>query len=238
VTSKQVREHVASKRIAVRAWQAVSKEKDRDIFERIFDVAISLAEEGGYDNVRQRDVASRAGVALGTLYKRFRSKEDILSAALERETERLERKIEKGPVQGGTVEERLVGFYSTLTKVLCRRPHFARAVLRAVSSGQPEVARHVVAYQGRMSGLVIAAMRGVSSLSYGDAAATPPTEREQTLALLLQQNWFASLIGWSAGVHSQPAIIDHVRMAARLYLKALDLEAKEHKPGKALATAR
>ncbi len=67
---------------------------EKDINERIFDVAIELAEEGGYDNVRQRDVAARAGVALGTLYKRFRSKEDILSAALERETAKLERRME------------------------------------------------------------------------------------------------------------------------------------------------
>lgn len=202
-------------------------EKERSMFERIFDVAIALAEEGGYDNVRQRDVAARAGVALGTLYKRFRSKEDILSAALARETEKLERKIEKGPVKGDTAEDRLVAFYSLLTRALVRRPHFARAVLRAMASGQPEVARHVVAYQGRMNGLIIAAMRGVGSLSYGDAAAAPPTEREQTLALLLQQNWFASLIGWSAGLHNQADILEHVRTAARLYLKAMDMEAKE-----------
>ena len=149
----------------MRTCSSVSNEKDRSVFERIFDVAIALAEEGGYDNVRQRDVAARAGVALGTLYKRFRSKEDILSAALARETEKLERKLEKGPVKGDTAEERLVTFYSVLTRALCRRPHFARAVLRAMASGQPEVARHVVAYQGRMNGLIIAAMRGVGSLS-------------------------------------------------------------------------
>jgi AcrR family transcriptional regulator len=213
-------------------------EKERSMFERIFDVAIALADEGGYDIVRQRDVAARAGVALGTLYKRFRSKEDILSAALARETEMLERKLEKGPVKGATAEDRLVAFYSLLTRALVRRPHFARAVLRAMASGQPEVARHVVAYQGRMNGLIIAAMRGVGSLSYGDAAASPPTEREQTLALLLQQNWFASLIGWSAGLHNQSDILEHVRTAARLYLKAMDLEAKEQtRAAKAAAAA-
>jgi AcrR family transcriptional regulator len=37
--------------------------------DRILDVAVALAEEGGFENVRQRDVAARAGVALGTLYK-------------------------------------------------------------------------------------------------------------------------------------------------------------------------
>lgn len=199
-------------------------EKDRNIFDRIFDVAIELAEEGGYDNVRQRDVAARAGVALGTLYKRFRSKEDILSAALERETAQLEAKLDRLPVKGSTVEDRLVQFYSVLTRALCRRPHFARAVLRAMASGQPEVAKHVVAYQGRMTAMVIATMRGTGRLSFGDATASPPTEKEQTLALLLQQNWFASLIGWSAGLHSQAEVIEHVRTALRLYLKGFEAE--------------
>jgi hypothetical protein len=89
------------------------------------------------------------------------------------------------------------------------------------------VARHVTAYQGRMTGLLVAAMRGVSRLSFGDATAAPPTEREQTLALLLQQNWFASLVGWSAGLHSQADVIDHVSRAAQLLLRGLDAEEKK-----------
>ena len=204
-------------------------DKERNIFDRIFDVAIELAEEGGYDNVRQRDVAARAGVALGTLYKRFRSKEDILSAALERETAQLERKLEKLPVKAATPEDRLVQFYTVLTRALTRRPHFARAVLRAMASGQPEVAKHVVAYQGRMTAMLIATMRGQGRMSYGDATASPPTEQEQTLALLLQQNWFASLIGWSAGLHGPNDVIDHVRTAARLLLRGLEAESRPTK---------
>ncbi|MCA9673815.1 MAG: TetR family transcriptional regulator [Kofleriaceae bacterium] len=202
-----------------------TNEKSR--IDKIFDVAIELAEAGGYDNVRQRDVAARAGVALGTLYKRFRSKEDILSAALERDSAKLERRIEKTPIKGDSVEDRLLGFYTMLTRALCRRPHYARAVVRAMASGQPEVARHVVAYQGRMNAMLIATMRGVGRLTIGDATADPPTEREQTLALLLQQNWFASLVGWAAGLHSQADVIEHVRMALRLYLRAMDAEDKD-----------
>jgi AcrR family transcriptional regulator len=205
----------------------VSATNDKDRIDKIFDVAIELAEEGGYDNVRQRDVAARAGVALGTLYKRFRSKEDILSAALERDSAKLERRVEKAPIRGDTLEDRLVGFYSMLTRALCRRPHYARAVVRAMASGQPEVARHVVAYQGRMNAMIIATMRGVGRITMGDATASPPTEREQTMALLLQQNWFASLVGWSAGLHSQADVVEHVRMALRLYLRGFESEDRE-----------
>lgn len=187
---------------------------EKDIAERITDVAIALAEEGGYDNVRQRDVAARAKVALGTLYKYFRSKEDILSAAMDRDAARLEVRLEKNPPRGDTLEERLRSFFETITRALCRRPDYARAVLRAMASGQPEVARHVIAYQGRINRLLIGAMRGAAS----DA---PPTERELTLSVLLQQLWFAALVGWAAGLHSQAAVVDQVARAAALLLAGL-----------------
>lgn len=196
----------------------------RDRRDRILDVAISLAEEGGFENVRQRDVAAHAGVALGTLYKSFRSKEDILSAALDRETENLERRMESRPARGENAIERLDSFFNIVTRGLVRKPKYARAVLRAMASGEPEVASHVAAYHGRMTGLIIAAMRGVGRLSYTDATSSPPTEGEQTVAALLQQIWFASLVGWSAGLHGQQEVVEQTLTAAKLLTHALNGE--------------
>ena len=53
-----------------------------DRTQRIVQTAIALAEEGGFEAVRLRDVAAQANVALGTVYKRFSSKEDILVAGI------------------------------------------------------------------------------------------------------------------------------------------------------------
>jgi AcrR family transcriptional regulator len=178
--------------------------------DKILDVAVALAEEGGFDNVRQRDVAARAGVALGTLYKSFRSKEDILTAALEREAENLERRMEAKPAAGATRVERIANFFAIVTRGLCRKPKYARAVLRAMASGEPEVAGKVAAYQERITGLIIAAMRGVGRLSYADAKAAPPTKKEATTAFALQRYWFAALVGWSAGLINVNEIIDEV----------------------------
>ena len=196
--------------------------KDKDIKDRILDVAIDLAEEGGFDNVRQRDVAARAGIALGTLYKRFRSKEDILSAALDRDASYLERRMERAPIGGDAARERLGAFFALITRRLTRKPHFARAVIRAMASGVPEVAGNIVAYQGRMTGMVIAAMRGVGRLGYTDATTSPPSEREITLSFMLLQIWFASLVGWSAGLFGQSKVVDQIKGAANLLLVALD----------------
>ena len=192
----------------------------RDRRDRILDVAIGLAEEGGFENVRQRDVAAHAGVALGTLYKSFRSKEDLLAAALERETRVMERRMTQRPTKGKTEHLRLMAFFQATTRELCKKPNFARAVIRAVASGEPEVAASVAAYHGRMLGLIAAAMRGVATLGEDDM----PTPREGTCAALLLHIWFAALVGWTASLTDEADILEQVSEAARLLLAATEKE--------------
>jgi AcrR family transcriptional regulator len=190
--------------------------------DKILDVAVALAEEGGFDNVRQRDVAAKAGVALGTLYKSFRSKEDILTAALDREAEMLERRMEAKPAVGANRIERVGTFFNIITRGLCRKPKYARAVLRAMASGEPEVALKVAAYQERITGLIIAAMRGVGRLAYSDAKGSPPSKKEAQMAFALQQFWFAALVGWSAGLVSVNEAVDQMRRIAIVLDRGID----------------
>lgn len=193
----------------------------------IMDVGIELAEAGGYDNVRQREVAERAGIALGTLYKSFRSKEDILVAALEREAQVIETKLAKHPPKGKTAGARVGALFKTLTGTLMARPNFARAVIRAMASGEPEVAGNIASYYGRMSGLVIAAMRAKGALGDDDA---PPDEIETSVASLLLQIWFASLVGWSARLTDEDGVAAHVEDAAHIILKGLADKKKAKAP--------
>ncbi|MBM4360382.1 MAG: TetR/AcrR family transcriptional regulator [Deltaproteobacteria bacterium] len=197
-----------------------SDEEERARRDRILDVAIRLAEEGGFENVRQRDVAEQAGVALGTLYKSFRGKEDLLSAALGRETEVLERRLDKRPPSGASSLSRVTEFFEMLTRTLCKKPNYARAIIKAMASGEPEATANIVAYQAQIYRMIITAMRGPDH-PHADAA---PTEDELAVALLLQQIWFAALVGWSAKLHGIPRVIEQVGVAARLLLAALAVE--------------
>lgn len=52
---------------------------------RILDAAVAAAGDGGYDSVHMRDIATRAGVSLATLYHYFPSKVHVLACALNRE---------------------------------------------------------------------------------------------------------------------------------------------------------
>jgi len=178
---------------------------------RIVETAMELAEQGGFEAVRLRDVAEQAGVALGTLYRRFRSKEDLLVAALEREAEELERRILSRPPRGDTPEERLTAFFAMGTRGLCRRPNLTRAILRAMTSGDPEIAGKVSSFHDRMTRLITTALRGTDGA--GELGA-PPSEHERQLALVLEHLWFSCLVGWSGGLHTQTGIIDLMRVAA------------------------
>lgn len=192
---------------------------DKDRKDRILDVAIDLAAAGGYENVRQRDVADQAGIALGTLYKSFISKEHILSAAMAREADELERRLKSRRPAGRTSSERLQALFRIITRAMCQKPKFTRAVIRAMASGQPEVAAHVTAYQGRMNAII-------GSVLGGEEAGGELDSRQMALATLLQQIWFASLVAWSAGILTQPNVVAHMNQAIELILaspKARDL---------------
>ncbi|HKP57920.1 MAG TPA: TetR family transcriptional regulator [Polyangiales bacterium] len=182
---------------------------DKDRRDRILDVAIDLAAAGGYENVRQRDVADQAGIALGTLYKSFSSKEHILSAAIEREADELEKRLKSRPPAGETPTERLQALFKIITRAMCHKPKYARAVIRAMASGQPGVASHVTAYQGRMNAIIGSVMR---------VDEREIDEHQLALATLLQQIWFASLVAWSAGIFSQGDVNSHMSQAIELIL--------------------
>jgi TetR/AcrR family transcriptional regulator, cholesterol catabolism regulator len=193
--------------------------KDRQ--NKILDAAVSLAEEGGFDNVRQRDVAAKAQVALGTLYRRFRSKEDMLVAALDREAEALEKRMLTTPPKGDTPTERVSSFFRMATRGMCRKPKYARAVLRAVASGVPEIAGKIAVYRGRIGGIIVGALRGEDG---PDLATEPPSTNEEILADMLQQFWFAALVGWSASLITEKEVAQQTAFAATILIRGIPLE--------------
>jgi TetR/AcrR family transcriptional regulator, cholesterol catabolism regulator len=183
---------------------------------RILAAAVALAERGGFEAVRLRDVAQESQVALGTLYKYFHSKEDILLLALTEEVERLEAAMVADPLVGGTPLRRLTEFFQRATQGLTRRPHLARAVLRAIASGDRKTAEKVAAFHERMTRMIHAAQRGKAPDLAVTGRAALGDAREQQIAFLLQHVWFASLVGWAGGLHSTRTVAEQVSAAAAL----------------------
>lgn len=199
---------------------------------RIVDTAIDLAEKGGFEAVRLRDVAAEADVALGTLYRYFRSKEDLLIAALTSEVESLEARLASRPMPGESPLDRVNSFFRAATRGLMRRPRLARAILRAAASGDHELAEKVAAFHSRMTAMILSATHGrpitTSSASADPGndgnghvpAPAPDHANEIAVAALLQHIWFSCLIGWAGGLLGQNEVIDQMGTATALLMRA------------------
>jgi TetR/AcrR family transcriptional regulator, cholesterol catabolism regulator len=187
--------------------------------QRIVDAVVRLAEQGGFEGVRLREVADVSGVALGTLYKYFHSKEDVLLFALTAEIEKLEASMASDPPTSTNPLERLTEFFQRATRGLVRKPHLARAVLRSLAAGHHQTAARVARFHSRMTRMIVAALEGApqpSSNGRGKRRAAVPARELSDLAFILQNVWFSSLVGWAGGLHNSRTVSEHVRTAAAL----------------------
>jgi len=188
---------------------------------RIIETTIDLAEQGGFEAVRLRDVAAHAGVAMGTLYRRFHSKEDLLVAALERETRAMADRVIERPPKGGTASERVVGFFQMATRGMLRRPNLTRAMFRASAAGEPALAQKVGIFHDLQLRMVVGALRGQPVASNGSAEVS---DRERLLGEVLNQIWFAVMINWSAGLQTPAQIHERMRASVELVLDGANRE--------------
>jgi AcrR family transcriptional regulator len=76
--------------------------------ERITKAAAKLFARQGYENATTRDIAAQAGIATGTLFNYFESKEAIFAALIAEALERARQEIEKRDDE--TLEEELFTF--------------------------------------------------------------------------------------------------------------------------------
>ncbi len=95
---------------------------------RILDAAGELIVRWGYGKTTIDDVARQAGVAKGTIYLHWRTRDDLFAALLRRERVRMIEEIRAG--RPGTLSALMRGF---VTQVL------ARPLLRAALMGDPDV---------------------------------------------------------------------------------------------------
>src|SRR5437867_12497762 len=96
--------------------------------QRVIDAAMKLAADGGYDAVQMRDVAAEAGVALGTLYRYFSSKDQLLVAALSQWARVLQQEIARRPPKGVSPADKVVEVLRQAVNALETSPRLATAL--------------------------------------------------------------------------------------------------------------
>lgn len=181
--------------------------------ERILEATMELATEGGFQGVQMRDVAERADVALGTLYRYFPSKIHLLIGALRQEIDRLRERVDRRPPRGETAEERVLDVLDRATRALERNARFTGAVMRALMTGEADATTDARAVSSNMDEMIVRAMR-VDELTV--------IEDEQAIARVLQQVWSSSLMNWLSGRIDMAEMRDDLAVATRLLLRDED----------------
>jgi AcrR family transcriptional regulator len=164
----------------------------RERRKRMLDATIELASEGGYDAVQMREVAERADVALGTLYRYFPSKLHLLVAALGRELEATEARTSSRPVPGDTAGERVLALLGRMTRALQKQPRLAEALVRALMFADASVAEEVQVVGAQLSTLLSRAIAGE-----GRDGGTQVDEA--AVIGIVSDVWLAALIRWVTG---------------------------------------
>lgn len=190
----------------------------RERRKRILDATIEIASEGGYDAVQMREVAQRADVALGTLYRYFPSKVHLLVSALSGQFEKAQSALDSRPVHGGTRADRVIQVLKRITRGMQGDPYLTEALTRAFMFADKSVASEIHVVGMQLTDMLTKAMRGKEGTGSKDAAGEPTAE-ENTVARVISDIWLASLVAWVTGRLGAPQVAEHIEDAVRLILK-------------------
>jgi len=179
---------------------------------RILDATIELATDGGFDSVQMREVADRAGVALGTLYRYFPSKIHLLVAALDREFEASEVRTQTRAVPGDTAHERVMNVLSRDTRALQKRPKLTEALVRAFMFADASVLGEIETVGMRLTRMIARAISG--SPEHAEA-----TAEEAAIIRVIADVWLSALVAWANGRLEAPEVEKSIDVAVGLLLR-------------------
>jgi TetR/AcrR family transcriptional regulator, cholesterol catabolism regulator len=104
---------------------------------RIVGAGLELLRTKEYDQVQMRDVAERAGVAIGTVYHYFGSKEHLFADALSEWATSLRDHVDRRPLRGTTNAERLAEALHRSVRAFQTWPQLVRVLMTLEASSDP-----------------------------------------------------------------------------------------------------
>ncbi|HVA61118.1 MAG TPA: TetR family transcriptional regulator [Mycobacteriales bacterium] len=179
--------------------------------ERILDAAVELATEGGYNAVQMREVADRAGVALGTLYRYFPSKVNLLVAAMGRTLGQLRDSAARGNDDPNLAPgERVYRVVAAVTRFLARNRRLSGAMLRALMSADASAAVDVDAVGATLVSII-------ASAGGEEGAASPG--RDTLVAHVIGKVWLADVLALLSGRMTVAAVLKDLEHTIDLVMR-------------------
>ena len=172
---------------------------------RVIRAARELGAEGGYDAVQMRDVATRAEVALGTIYRYFPSKDALLLAVMVQWLGDLEARVTRRPPAGGTTVERIMDVLGRALRAMDRDPRLTAAVIGAMTAGDPASVPAI--------NEVTRTMARIMQSAFPDEV---DPALEASAAKALGHVWWSATISWANGMGDIGWVARELREATEL----------------------
>ncbi len=175
---------------------------------------IEMVSEIGPESLQMKDVSERTRISLGTVYRYFTSKEQLLAAAWVAWHQRLSEKVladlqkaarERSPGEKG-VCERVVAFVHREMRAFQRNPNFARLVVHLEACADPYVSETLAEVGEENERVMLALMDGV------------PEEKARTAHLAISATLHSCLIYWTTGRMTMPQAMRKLEAVTRLVL--------------------
>jgi AcrR family transcriptional regulator len=176
---------------------------------RLLTAATELAADGGYDAVQMRDVAARAEVALGTLYRHYSSKDQLLLAALAEQAATLRDRLQQRPPRGDTPADRVADALRRACRALEREPRVIAAMMTAMSAPEAEAVVLKRDVDTTLQAIITSAIDGD-----GDAR-----DDLDEVVRVLGSVWFAGLSFWVNGMADAVQMADDLDRAVHVVLR-------------------
>ena len=190
------------------AEEELGSSAQRDRRRRIIDATIALASKGGFEAVQMRAVAERADVALGTLYRYFPSKIHLLVSGLGAQLDRALDRMQRAPIPGDTLGERMLYVLSRITRNMQRDPHLAEAMTRAFMFADTSAAAEV--------DLVARQLEELFTLALGK---DEPSEEDKAIARVIGDVWLSNLVAWVTRRASATDVTNRLELTVRLLMR-------------------
>ena len=182
---------------------------------RILEATVAIASEGGFEAVQMREVAQRADVALGTLYRYFPSKIHLLVSALAMRFDEMVPALTARSIPGDTAAERVITVLKRASRGMQGDPHLTDALTRAFMFADKSVAEEIHVVGMHMTTMLTRAMLGDDYV-----AGVEPTRDQAAIARVISDVWLASLVDWVTGRASAAEVAEHIETAVHLVLRA------------------
>lgn len=153
-----------------------------------------------------RAVADHAEVALGTIYRYFSGKDEMLIAGLAEWLGLMRRRMERSPIEGATAAERLSAALSLASGSTDSVPMLMEALVTAYGTTDVAAARYKLAVEREVRKLVVMAIGDDDSI---DAIG---------VARVIGHVWGSSLSRWIGGLAETGSVGVEMRHAVRMML--------------------